>query len=97
MFLKMDVWPPCPPLPLTSWPRDRDGIFTGEDFLMFKAPPADIEKFIAGSQSIKGNVPTLFSPEQMHIPYPDQKEIDNGTFTPDYSKHKYLRLMGLIV
>ncbi|MFA5865501.1 MAG: DUF4190 domain-containing protein [Phycisphaerae bacterium] len=52
-------------------------IFTGEDFLMFKASPDDIEKFLSQSESIKRGTPKLFDHKQMHIPYPNTENAEN--------------------
>lgn len=43
-----------------------DGIFTGEDYLMFRADPDDIKLFISNSDSIKSQKPKILSEDSSH-------------------------------
>ena len=61
------------------------GIFTGEDYLMFRATPEDIEKFIAKSPSLKGATPEIFDSEHMHLPYQKEEE----SYTEEEFENRY--------
>ena len=64
------------------------GIFTGEDFLMFRAAPEDIEKFVAESPSICNSKPEAFDSSHMHLPYPEDGE-EQGRDHTYYRRHKW--------
>ncbi len=65
------------------------GIFTGEDYLMFQADPKEINRFIAGSVSLKGQKPQVFSPEKMYVPMDSDGEHKTGYTMEGEPKHEY--------
>ena len=65
------------------------GIFTGEDYLMFRATHEDIEKFIAKSPSLKGATPEIFDSEHMHLPYQKEEEYYTDEELENRYKQKY--------
>lgn len=65
------------------------GIFTGEDYLIFRATPEDIEKFIANSPSIKDVAPEIFNSGHMYLPQPENTDFENEIDFENYMKHKY--------
>lgn len=64
-------------------------MFTGEDYLMFRAAPEDIEKFIAKSPSLKGATPEIFDSEHMHLPYQKEEEYYTDEELENSYKQKY--------
>ncbi|MHC4721950.1 MAG: DUF4190 domain-containing protein [Planctomycetota bacterium] len=62
------------------------GLFTGEDFIKFRATPEDINKFVAESPSIKEVAPEMFNSENMHLPEPDNSQKTSDYYTLDH-KH----------
>lgn len=66
-----------------------DGIFTGEDYLMFRATLEGIEKFIAESPSIKDTEPEIFSSKKMYLPYHEPNDFADEADWEDHYNHKY--------
>ncbi|AQQ71660.1 hypothetical protein SMSP2_02037 [Limihaloglobus sulfuriphilus] len=69
-------------------------MFTGDDYMMFKADPEDIEKFIADSPSLKGIEPELFSPEKQYMPYPEKDDFETDQEFLEHCKHSYYHIGG---
>jgi hypothetical protein len=65
------------------------GIFTGEDYLMFRATPEGIEKFIAESPSIKDTEPEIFSSKKMYLPYHEPNDFADEADWEDHYNHNY--------
>lgn len=65
------------------------GLFTGEDYLMFRATAEDIDKFVASSPSIKDVHPEIFTSEHMHLPYTKKKTSPPNEGPEAYFKHKH--------
>ncbi|MHC4103464.1 MAG: DUF4190 domain-containing protein [Planctomycetota bacterium] len=79
-------------LPKTATDVKIDGwhsLFTGEDYIRFKAAPEDIEKFISDSPSIKEITPKVFTSEHMHLPQPDTRRFESEEDWEDFDKHEY--------
>jgi hypothetical protein len=68
------------------------GMFTGEDYMMFKAEPEDIEKFITESPSLKEVEPELFSAEKQYMPYPEKDDFESDEEFLEHQKHSYYHL-----
>jgi hypothetical protein len=64
-------------------------LFTGSDYLMFRASSEDIEKFLAESPSIKHATPEIFNPEHMYLPNPVDKEYYTDEELENHYKHEY--------
>ena len=73
--------------------NEWSALFTGMEYLMFKATPEDIEKFIAGSESIKDIEPEFFTAEHQNLPHQDLLNVDPNLITDEEAaeclKHKY--------
>ncbi|MGD9110620.1 MAG: DUF4190 domain-containing protein [Phycisphaerales bacterium] len=64
-------------------------IFAGEDYLMFSASPADIDKFIADSPSISKSIPEVYTPQHKHLPSPENISDFNDFEIEEHIKHDY--------
>ena len=60
--------------------------FSGEDFLCFTAPPADIEQFLAHSPALQGQHPTHFSAHKMRVPY-SKEFLETGRSDNDANEY----------
>jgi len=68
-------------------------LFSGESFLCFEASPAEIQKFISGSDSLKDVEPKVYSENRMRIPYPlnYNGDLTHDYFIPDTMAPKWLK------
>jgi hypothetical protein len=72
--------------------------FSGEDFLCFTAPAADIERFLAESPALQGQQPERFSPQRMRLPHPKDYATNtrggqdaNEYYTPRSTRPKWYK------
>jgi hypothetical protein len=63
-------------------------LFSGTDYLMFKAAPKDIEKFITESKSIDAS-PKVFNENHQYLPAPNNPELRQAIDTNEYSQNEY--------
>ena len=61
-------------------------LFSGEEFLKFRASPEDIESFLSSSPILKDKIYELYSIERMRIPYPDKYGTEEEHFN---TPHEY--------
>jgi hypothetical protein len=65
------------------------GLFTGTDYVMFRASAEDIEKFITQSPSAKGAVPDLLNAEHRRLPYREEDYAEGHEESEDDYERDY--------
>jgi hypothetical protein len=65
------------------------GMFTGSDYLMFKASPAEINAWLSQCQSIKEIEPMVFMAEHKYTVYRDEKDFKNDEEHEKYYKQEH--------
>jgi len=65
---------------------------SGADYLMFRAVPEEIERFIAESPSIKDSIPRRFNSEHVYLPYQKDKESRTDEQSEYHYDHEYFFL-----
>ena len=65
------------------------GMFTGSDYLMFEASPAEINAWLSRCESIKGIKPMAFTPKHKYTIYRDEKDFKNDEDYEEYFQHEH--------
>ena len=63
----------------------------GKQYLVFQATAEDIEKFVAGSESLKNQEPMLFDSDNMYLPRKHRFNFRDKEKWKEYSRHEHFR------
>jgi hypothetical protein len=86
-------WGKLAPLPASATEVravEYHNLFAGDAFIRFKAPPAEIEAFLAASPGLRGVTAEKFTPKHMFTPYPTTDDnLDEWTQHRHFSLRQY--------